>query len=32
MEKVMIAALVTYGTLPNLVWAGLDGRLLESFA
>ena len=28
-ERIMIAALLAYGALPNLVWAGWDARLLE---
>lgn len=28
-ELIMIAALLAYGTLPNLVWACWDARLLE---
>lgn len=28
-ELIMIAALLTYGTLPNIVWAGWESRLLE---
>jgi hypothetical protein len=28
-ELIMIAALITYGTLPNIVWAGWESRLLE---
>lgn len=28
-ERIMIAALIAYGTLPNFVWAGWQERLLE---
>ena len=28
-ELIMIAALLAYGTLPNLTWAGWDARILE---
>jgi hypothetical protein len=28
-ERIMIAALLAYGTLPNFVWAGCGERLLE---